>query len=166
MFRLRPEGLEFLESAPKILAFDAEVPAPRQVVFDAVIADPTTWTWFPRLRSGGYDSAPPYGVGSLRHVNVAGAGTYRETIMAWDSPSRWVYRVDATTMPMARALMEEWTFAESNGATRVRWTFAVDPKPMFAVALAVAPGVVGGVFQRAMRNLGRQLSPGTSTQGA
>ena len=158
-FRLRAEGLEFLERAPRILAFSRVVPAPREQVFATVVADPSTWrTWFPGLHAGGYVGPPPYAVGSGRYVKVRGMGTYRETVMAWDEPSRWVYRVDSTSMPMLRALMEEWTFEEATDGTLVRWTFACDPRAWFGVLLRVAPGQLERVFDQAMRNLSSQLA--------
>ena len=45
----------------------------------------------------------------------------------------------------------------SNGEL-VRWTFAVEPRAFFKISGPVAPRVMGALFRRAMRNLGRRLS--------
>jgi hypothetical protein len=157
---LRPEPLQFLTAAPRVLRFTTELHAARPEVFAALTADPATWTWFPGFRGGHYEGAPPYGVGSLRHIQVRGIGRLRETIMAWDEPSVWTYRVDSTTVPIARALIEEWALDDSGRGTRARWTFAVDPTPMFGVALTVAPFSLRRTFEQAMRALERRLLSG------
>ena len=134
------------------------VPARADDVFAALSADPTTWTeWFPGLSDGGYEGPPPYGVGSKRFVSV-GRTTYRETIMAWDAPTRWTYRVDATNAPVARALLEEWTVDGRGDASIVRWTFAVDPSPLLRMTAALMPIVLGRLFRKAMANLSARLA--------
>lgn len=158
MHRLRAVPLEFLRTAPRRWTFDARVDAPQEAVFDAISADPSTWTWFPGFTSGRYLGPAPHGVGSIREVKV-GPGRYRETIVAWDRPSRWAYRVDETTIPLARALVEEWTVEPANGSgVVVRWTFAIDPRAMFrAIGPAAAP-VLRRTFRRAMANLAAELT--------
>ena len=157
-FRLRDEGLAFVENAPTVLRYSTTIRATPQQVFDALSGDPASWRhWFPGFRDGSYDSPPPHGVGSLRRVSVTGAGTYRETIVAWDEPHRWAWRVDSTTMPMAKALVEQWTMRPDGAGTEVTWTFAVDPMPWFGIGLRVAPTVMQQVFNRAMRKLEQRL---------
>ena len=38
--------------------------------------------------------------------------TYRETIIGWDPPGLWAYRVDESSLPLAHALVEEWTILD------------------------------------------------------
>jgi polyketide cyclase/dehydrase/lipid transport protein len=154
---LRPEDLDFLSAAPKKWTFDAEVAAPPENVFAAISSDPSTWTWFPGLSSGGYEDAGPHGVGSRRHVTMTGT-TYRETILAWDPPGRWAYRVDETSVPLAHALVEDWVIEAKGDGAVVRWTFAIEPRPLFRAGMAVAPKVMGGLFRKAMANLSRELA--------
>ncbi len=157
--QLRPEGLDFLETAPVILRYAAQVEAPTPVVFEAISADPATWTtWFPGLQSGRYFSDPPHGVGSRREVKVSRVGTYRETMLAWDEGTRWCYRVDETSLPIARALIEDWVVEPAGDHTVVRWTFAIDPTTVFRVALLAGKPVIGRTFTQAMNNLGTQLT--------
>src|SRR2546426_11486868 len=127
MHRYRDEGLDFLKTAPRRYEFSALVPAPRPVVFAAISADPSTWTWFPRLSGGGYLSDPPHGVGSTREVRMSGI-TYRETMLAWDEPSRWAYRVDESSAPVGSALVEDWVLEDRGDDTIVRWIFTIDPR--------------------------------------
>lgn len=158
MPRLRAVGPDFAQRAAIVLRHTGSVAAPPDRVFAAVSGDPAGWRrWFPGVIDGAYDSAPPHGVGSLRRVRVRGAGTYRETIVAWEAPRRWAFRVDWTTLPLASALLEEWTVEPDPHGTTVTWTFAVDPSPVFRVALAAQPGALGRVFDRAVRRLDEHL---------
>ena len=160
-FALRPEDPAFLTTAPLVLSYTTEVAAPRPAVFAALSGDPAQWrTWFPGLRDGGYDTPPPQGVGSSRWVRVGGAGTYRETIVVWEEPRQWAWRVDSTTLPMARALVEDWSLDDVPAGTQVTWTFAVDPYPWFGIGLRIAPAVMHQVFLTAMRRLEGRLTSG------
>jgi hypothetical protein len=162
--KLRVEDIGFIDRAPYKWAYEEPVSAPQKEVFEAISADPSTWTWFPGITSGGYEGAGPHGVGSRRKVSMAGA-VYRETILAWDPPSRWVYRVDETTVPLAHALVEDWTIIDRGDHTVVRWTFAIDPRRLFRVSLPVAPAAMGKLFAKAMRNLSTSLGE-TRAHGA
>jgi uncharacterized protein YndB with AHSA1/START domain len=158
--RLRAEGVEFVDRAPRVFVFESVLDAGIEAVWAAISADPVTWTWFPGLRDAAYLSPAPHGVGSTRQVTMSGT-VYRETILAWDPPTRWAYRVDECSAPMAEALVEDWTLSSDHYAggtvTVVRWSFAVDPGPVFRLGLFAAPHVMGSLFRRAMQNLDREL---------
>lgn len=158
MHRLRPEGLDFVTTAPRRWTFSAPVAAPPAEVFAALSADPATWAdWFPGFTAGHYEGDGPPGLGSGREVTV-GRTRYRETMLAWDAPHRWTYRVDETTVPLAAALVEEWRVAPDAADSVVSWTFAIDPKPLFRLSQPLTAPVMGWLFRRAMRNLSRRLS--------
>lgn len=158
--KLRDVSLEFLELAPKRWVFEAGVEAPRSATFRAISDDPKTWTWFPGISGGGYSGTMPPGVGTIREARM-GPAAYLETILAWDEPERWVYRVDEMTIPMAHALVEEWLVIpadDDDDRSVVRWTFAIDPKPLFIAGGPATPRVMGTLFRRAMRNLSASLN--------
>jgi hypothetical protein len=157
MHRFRTEDRSFVDRARRVYVFEAPVAAAVDRVFAAISADPSTWTWFPRLRDGRYESEPPHGVGAIRSVRMGGT-VYRETILAWDEPRLWVYRVDESSIPLAHALVEEWAIsARRDGTSTVRWTFAIDPKFLFLLGLPFAKLVMGRLFRKAMANLSAQL---------
>jgi hypothetical protein len=147
--RLRPVGLDFLDTAAVRFDFAAELPAPSAAVFAAISADPSTWTWFPGLADGRYESRPPHGVGTTRAVVMEGI-TYRETVLAWDAPTRWAYRVDESSEPTFDALAEDWTVAPHANGSVLHWTFAVDPQPDLVELIAGARDTIGTVFSNAM----------------
>jgi uncharacterized protein YndB with AHSA1/START domain len=155
--RLRTVDLAFLESAPRRFVFEAEVPSPRAAVFGAISADPSTWTWWPGHDEGRYESPEPHGVGSRRHMRM-GDSWYRETILAWDEPSRWAYRVDESADALLNALVEEWVVEGDDDRSTVRWTFAVDPGPDFEAGISGVEKMIGDMFDEAMANLGARLA--------
>ena len=161
--QLRAVGLDFVEHAPLRFVFGTDVGAPPAEVFAAISADPSTWTaWFPGFRDGGYEGPTPYGVGTRRWVRV-GRGGYYETMMAWDAPNRWTYRVDESDARVANALVEEWTISrQPGGGSLVTWTFAVDPSPVLRLTGPLGSVVIGSLFRRAMRNLDRRIRSPTT----
>jgi len=159
--RLRTVGLDFLDSAPHRFVFEADVAAPRADVFGAISADPSTWTWWPGHDEGSYESPPPHGVGSRRHMRM-GDSWYRETILAWDEPTRWAYRVDESADAVLEALVEEWIVEGDSEHSTLRWTFAVEPGADFAAGFAAAKPMIGEMFEQAMKNLDARLAPAGS----
>lgn len=156
---MRSEPVDFVTTAAESYVYEARVAASPTRVFEAISADPSTWTWFPGFSGGSYPDGGRAGLGSKREVRVGGM-TYRETIVAWDAPSRWAYRVDSSTAPIAKALVEEWTMTpvDDGDATMVRWTFALDPTWLWSLGRPAAPAVMGTMFRRAMKNLSDRLA--------
>jgi hypothetical protein len=155
--QLRAEDSDFATSAPKVFVFDAVVDASRERVFEAIVGDPQTWkAWFPGITGGSYANVGDHGMGATRFLGLAGTRV-RETILVREEPRRWSYRVDATSIPIARAAVENWVFEELPNGTHVRWTFAVDPTVLFYLLVPFPHATLGALWRRAMRNLGALL---------
>ena len=154
---LRTVELDFLNTAPHRFVFEASVAASKDDVFGAISADPETWTWWPGHDEGSYETPPPHGVGSRRHMRM-GDSWYRETILAWDEPTRWAYRVDESANSLIDALVEEWVVDGDDDRSDVRWTFAVEPSASLAAGFGAAKTAIGDMFDQAMANLGKQLA--------
>lgn len=161
LHQLRPVGLDFLETASVRFTYEVELPAPADAVFAAISADPSTWTWFPGLADGRYESDAPHGVGTTRAISLEGTA-YRETILAWDTPRRWAYRVDETSDATFAALAEDWVMETRADGSVLQWTFAVDPQPDLAELIAGAGEMIGTVFANAMASFAAYLTTGQS----
>ena len=156
MPRLRPVDLDFVRTAPLRMVFETTVPVDRARVFHAVGVDAAGWKdWYPGFSGGSYDGAP--GVGARRVIRYRGVG-FDETILAFDEPSRWTFRVDSATVPIAKALVEEWTFDEHTDGTLARWTFCAEPGPLLRVLGPLQERYQARLFRRAMANLTARLT--------
>jgi hypothetical protein len=153
---LQAVDLDFLADAPHRFEYAEPVGAPPPAVFAAISADPSTWSWFPGIDEGSYEGEPA-GVGTRRWVRIGGV-KYRETILAWDEPRRWAYRVDETSAPLFAALAEDWVVEPAAGGTStLRWTFAFDPLTDTAAGLVGARELIGTTFADATRRLDGRL---------
>lgn len=161
LHQLQPVALDFLNNAPVRFDYAVELPAPATAVFAVVSADPRTWTWFPGLTDARYESAPPHGVGARRAVVMSGV-EYRETILAWDAPTRWAYRVDESSEATFRALAEDWTIEDHGEKSVLRWAFCVDPEPEVRELIEGAREMIGGVWLDAMDGLTAHLMVGSA----
>ncbi|MEU6192524.1 SRPBCC family protein [Streptomyces sp. NPDC047061] len=152
--RLRPVGLDFVETAPVRLVFAREMSAPPERVFHALNDDVPGWAeWFAAVTR-----AELVDDGAGRDIRLKGGGRFRETIIAAKEPEVYAYRVDLTNAPGAHAIAEEWRLVPSGGGTRVQWTFAVDGTAPFRLAVKVARAGLGRAFRGAVTELDRRLS--------
>jgi Polyketide cyclase / dehydrase and lipid transport len=156
---LRAVELGFLDDAPLRFEYTSpDLPATVVELFAVITSDPSGWSWFPGLEAGGYDGDGPHGVGSHRWVRM-GETTYRETILVWDEPNRWAYRVDETSDEVFDALLEDWVIEPTETGSRLRWTFAFAPRAELADVLAGSHEFIGQTFASAMSGLIDQLTP-------
>jgi Polyketide cyclase / dehydrase and lipid transport len=99
-------------------------------------------------------TAGDHGVGATRVVGLAGAHV-REAILVHDQPRRWTYRGDATSIPIARTIVETSLFEKLPDGTQVQWTPAIDPRAMFFL-LSFPQTTIGATRRRALRSLGNE----------
>lgn len=150
--RLRPEGPDFVGTAPVRLVFTREIAAAPEAVFRALAQDVAGWPeWFSAV-----SSARPTEGG--REVRLRGGTRFQESVLVARAPEVYAYRVDVTNTPGARAWIEEWRLAPAGTGTRVRMTFALDGTAAFRlVCRLVRPGV-GRAFRDAVTALDRRLA--------
>ncbi|WP_030209161.1 SRPBCC family protein [Streptomyces sp. NRRL S-87] len=153
--RLRPVGLDFIDSAPVRLVFAAQAAAAPEAVYRALAEEVEAWpAWFRAVSR----ARPTHG-GAGREIRLMGGVRFQETIMAADPELRYAYRVDETNVPGLHALLEEWRLAPAASGTRVRWTFAAAGAAPFRTALGLARPGLGRSFRDAVRALDRRLGP-------
>ncbi|WP_367325136.1 SRPBCC family protein [Streptomyces sp. HUAS ZL42] len=151
--RLRPAGLDFVETAPVRLVFERRISAAPEAVFRALAEDVPGWTdWFSAVTL-----ARPTGGGAGREIRLKGGAFFEETVLAAKEPEVYAYRVDVTNAPGVRALVEEWRLAPAGTGTHVRWTFAADGSGVIRVVLRAARAGLGRAFRDAVTSLDRRL---------
>lgn len=158
-YEMRPVGLEFLDEAPLRVEIALTTALSPERVWGAFV-DPRSWTaWFPGVRDASYPGqSPPFGVGTLRAADVEGE-LFEETILAWQEPLRWTYRIDRCTAPLAHAQVESTELAPSaSGGTRVAWILASDPREGLAAARDALPAILERRLGAALANLERGLA--------
>ncbi|MEV8316661.1 SRPBCC family protein [Streptomyces sp. NPDC059900] len=155
--RLRPVGLEFVETAPLRLVFAREVSASPEAVYRALADGTADWPeWFTAVTlCRPVDTADG---GKGREVRLKGGTRFWETVVAAEPAQRYAYRVDEANAPGLRALLEEWRLAPAGTGTRVQWTFAADGAAPFRFALTLGRAGMGRAFRDAVTALDRRLA--------
>lgn len=153
---MRSVGTGFLEEAPYRFTSTEVIDRPAEEVFDAIASDPAGWgRWFPGFSTGGrYTTPAPHGVGSRRQVRMGGVA-YEETVLVWERPHRWAFRVERAGAPVAYALAEEYRIVASGNRSALQWTFAMDPRPATRRVVPVLDPVLAVLLRRVASNLGR-----------
>jgi hypothetical protein len=155
MFHCEAVGLEFLDSAPVLLATTVTVNRPPDEVFAAFAHDPATWgEFFPGFdRSGYYHTPGPHGVGSGYAKRFLGS-TVEERVLAWDEGKRFASRVERTSLPVFHAWVEDYRFEPDGGnGTLIRIAIGGHPRVPVKLANLVLPRALPAVLNRAGRNL-------------
>jgi uncharacterized protein YndB with AHSA1/START domain len=152
--RLRPVGLDFVDTAPLRLVFARGIASPPETVYRALAEDVAGWPeWFSAVRA-----ARPTEDGTGRQVRLKGGTRFEETILAAEPSEVYTYRVDVTNAPGARALVEEWRLTPDGTGTRVQWTWAADGTAPFRFAIKLGRAGLGRAFRDAVARLDRKLS--------
>src|SRR5579875_2430269 len=146
---LRAVGTDFFDTAPIRFDTSAVLAANPDRVF-AALADPAGWgDWFPGFdHSGHWATDDPPGTGSRRVVRAARL-TFEETIIAWEPPERFAFRVDRAGAPVARALAEDYRVAAHPDGSVLSWTFAIDPPAAIRPLVRRSRPVMQRMFARA-----------------
>jgi uncharacterized protein YndB with AHSA1/START domain len=161
---LAPVGLDFFGSAQHRAVREARIAAPPQAVFDALARDPGGWGyWFPGFSTTGrYRTPGPHGVGAEREMRLGGTRLV-ETVLAWEEPGRWAFRVSTATAPFVTAMAEDYRITPVDGGSVLAWTVALDGTGPMAVAGRGLGGAMGILLPRAARALERRLQAPTGT---
>ena len=156
MATLRPVTLAELPEAPLLVEVTSPIAASRLRVFDLLSGDPARWGDFlPGLDHNGFwVKQTPDGVGAIR---CFGGGKVRvtETILVKDDATRWAFRVDAATIPLAKAIIEDYQLADSLDGCTLHWTGAIWPHGSAALARSILAPVVTRIVRRLARGIER-----------
>ena len=134
-FRCQPADLGLLETAPKRIVTERELPASTAVVFE-LFADPSRWSeWFPAIQRGRWTSSETHQVGATRAVTLTTMTVY-ERFLAWEPGARFSFCFAHTSVPcFVRSMVEDYRL-EPLGEDRCKliWTVAYEPRLIARVA--------------------------------
>jgi hypothetical protein len=155
---LQPVGPEFFDVAPYRAVRTTSLAVPPTAVFAALADDPAGWgDWFPGFtRTGRYRTDAPHGVGAERAMRLGGVDLV-ETVIAREEPTRWAFRVSQGSLPLVRAMAEDYRLAETPTGTSLTWTLALDVSGPTRPTGAVVGAVAGSLVRIAARRLERRL---------
>ncbi len=147
-YEVEPADDEFLASAPYVFTYSRRFAAPPEKVWESLVSDDSLASWSATVNAVRWTSGRPFGVGTTREVVLApGLTRVRERYFHWDEGHRHSFSVYQANLPIFRRFAEDYVVApepsdpgSDTGATRFRWTVALEPKRAFAVPFkALAP---------------------------
>lgn len=135
--------------------------APADQVFAKIVDHQAMVGWVPmltavRLEHGGSTAPGDCGVGTVRHCSVQGMGNVDETIIHWDPPRSWAYKVSAKGMPTKDHVATMAVQPDGAGGTVLVWRHYFNYKGF--VVRWMFPFMFKAMLGRALENLRKELS--------
>lgn len=162
-FDVKPQSLDFVTRSPSHMHFDAAIYAPPERVFDVVASD-DMGAWLPDFREMRWTSPPPRKVGSTRVVSLKMLAV-KEIFLAWDRGRRLTFTMDAITLPIVDALVEDIKLEPFGPRhTRVRYGVHYTPKLWARPIEPIIRAVFGKLFRDALRGIARVAVSETFTR--
>ncbi|MGW3634621.1 SRPBCC family protein [Streptomyces sp. NPDC005122] len=159
MRKLRSISLDGLDKEPIRFNYSRLVPAAPEDLFRALADDVERWPeWFPLVTDVSYLSARPYSRDSSRSLSMKTGRNFTSTVIVFDRPHRYAYRIDTCNVPLMRAGIEEWTLTPNAKGTVVRWRFSIDLAGPAGLLLRYLPGLLTPLIAQAVCNLGRHAA--------
>lgn len=156
--RLSPSDDTFLETSRFRFAHTVELPARPEQVWRVLTADGAPASWARGITAAVWTSSRPFGIGTTRTVTVGhGAAALRERFYRWDEGSRMTFSAEAANRPGLRRFAEDITLRAHSDATRLVWTFALEPHPALVPLLVSARPMVRRATAEWTREIAAQL---------
>jgi hypothetical protein len=95
-------------------------------------------------------------MGAERAMRLGGVDLI-ETVIVREEPTRWAFRVSRGSLPLVRAMAEDYRLAETPTGTVLTWTLALDVAGPTLPTSAVVGTVAGSLVGVAARRLERRL---------
>lgn len=151
---MRAVGPEFLDTAARRFTYRTVIRRPPERVFDAIARHPEALgDWYPGFDlTGRWLSEGEPGAGSRRRVRMARV-TYEETVLAWEPPRLFAFRVDRATLPLAHALAEGYRIGPHPSGATLEWVFTIEPRGVLGPLLGRADPLLSRLFRRSSANL-------------
>lgn len=159
-FDIQRSELEYCDVSPFTLEHKRTIVARPERVFDVFANGEGQERWFHDFRECRWTSEEPRGVGSTREIELAML-TVRERFLVWDRGQRITFSIDAITLPIVRAMVEDMHFAPSgDDGTEITWRVHYTPAPAMRIVHPIARAVFGRMFRLSLEGLARYVETG------
>lgn len=138
-YPLETSDAGLFDSAPMIYRFPIRVAAPPRRVWDSLTSDASVADWGPGVKSVGWTTPRPFGIGTEREVALAaGVAKVRERFFRWDdSPGILGYSFYAyeASFALLQRFAENYVVEADGDGSLLTWTIAIEPRPKFATVM-------------------------------
>lgn len=157
LWKLRAEGLDFVDRAPFEFLTEADLPASAERVFE-VFADIHSWPrWFDDMHASRWTGPQQSGVGATRLVSL-GLIEVDETMLVWEPGARFSFRLDTATLPLIRAMVEDYRLTPTATGCHLSWRAAYEPTLLTRLLHPIIRFVFNRQFKRTAEGLKRYLA--------
>lgn len=127
-FKLLACDERFFTAPPHSYTFDVLLPAPQELVFDALLDAEAKRMWFPRFRACRWISAPS--AGSERDHRLSYMSLL-ERFVAIERPRHLRFYGTSCSLPLVRRIAEDLQLSpQGPDQTRLQWCVGYDPHPV------------------------------------
>lgn len=164
-FSQGPANEDFAERAAFVIDNQALVAAPAADVYEVLDTGENGAKWIPHFRDMEW-LTPHRGVGAVadEHFDFM---TIRLKMLKAEPGRRWTCSVDACSLPLASAMLEDVTFEpKEGGATLVRWRVYYTPKALVRPFHPLVRPFFESLFRRATENLATYMRTRATPNGA
>ncbi|MGE0784546.1 MAG: neutral/alkaline non-lysosomal ceramidase N-terminal domain-containing protein [Sandaracinaceae bacterium] len=156
-FRLAPADAELVRRARSCIDLRAEMDAPPDVVFDALVGLERARRWLPMFRRVAWLNGDGAGHGAV-FDEVFSFLTLRIRTLEHERGRRWVATVLGTSLPLASEMVEQVDLEPlPRGRTRFRWRIAYTPLAAVAPAEPLVRPLFESFFGAAVEGLRRYV---------
>lgn len=152
-FELVHAELGYAKDAPHCIDNQTLIEASPERVFE-VLSGSDWGDWFVDFKRVDWTSPEPYGQGSTRTVTLK-ILSVKERFLAWEPGRRFSFSIDAISVPLVKAMMEDMQLepVEGGRATRFRWRVYYTPSPLMVAFHPIARKIFGNMFTQSLKNL-------------
>jgi uncharacterized protein YndB with AHSA1/START domain len=147
----------YCDTSPFHIELEGRIGAPPERVFDVFAGNEDVTEWYPDVVASRFLTPPPHPAGSVREVSLTFVSV-KERFLVWDRGRRVTFAVDAMSLPLVRAMVEDMRFEPiAGGSTRVVWTIHYRPSLAMRLVHPVARAVFGRMFRKGLEGLAAYL---------
>lgn len=155
-FKLLACDERFFSAPPHSYTFDVLLPAPQELVFDALLDAEAKRMWFPRFRACRWISAPV--AGSERDHRLSYMSLL-ERFVAIERPHLLRFYGTSCSLPLVRRVAEELQLTpHGTDQTRLQWRVGYDPHPVARCVRYLLEPFFEGELRAAVRGLEAYLT--------